>query len=216
MAVKLPNGAIVSIADEYESDIVVSTLSNASPAVATAEGHGLQEGDYIELTSGWNRINDQIIRVGAVTEDAFELEGIDTTDTEIYPTGSGAGSVRKITGWIQIQQVTNLETSGGEMQFAEYSFLENDYNSQIPTTKSAQSMTLTIGDDPSLQGYKKLQKVAATRKKWAVRFWMPDKSEILYNGYISFNETPSTTKDEIMTVTATVSLIVPPLRYAGE
>ena len=123
--------------------------------------------------------------------------------------------MRSITGWIQIQQITNLETSGGEMQFAEYSFLENDYNSQIPTTKSAQSMTLTIGDDPSLPGYKKLQKVAETRKKWAVRFWMPDKSEILYNGYISVNETPSTTKDEIMTVAATVSLIAPPIRYSG-
>ena len=173
------------------------------------------KGDYIELTSGWNRINDRVVRVGEVTDSTFELEGLDTTDTDVYPEGSGLGSVRRIANWTQIQQVTDLSTSGGEMQFTTFSFLEDDFDSQMPTTTSAQSMTLTIGDDPSLPGYVALRKASDSRNKCAVIFRMPDKSEILYNCYISFNETPSTQKGEIMTVTATMSLVKPPIRYAA-
>lgn len=215
MGVKLPNGAIFSIASSYENKIEFSEITNANPPVVTASSHGLAKGDYIELTSGWNRINDRIVRVGEVTDSTFELEGLDTTDTDVYPEGSGLGSVRKIASWTQIQQVTDLSTSGGEMQFTTFSFLEDDFDSQMPTTTSAQSMTLTIGDDPSLPGYVALRKASDSRNKCAVIFRMPDKSEILYNCYISFNETPSTQKGEIMTVTATMSLVKPPIRYAA-
>lgn len=214
MGVQLPNGATISIASSYGNDIDVTTITNASPAVATSDSHDLKKGDYVELKSGWNRINDRVVRVGEVTADTFTLEGIDTSDTDVYPAGSGNGTVRKISGWIQIQQVTDLSTSGGEMQFATYSFLENDYESQIPTQSSAQSMTLTIGDDPSMPGYEKMKVVSESRNPCAVIFKLPNKSEILYNCYTSFNETPSTTKGEIMTVTATLSLIARPIRYA--
>ena len=40
-----------------------------------------------------------------------------------------------------------------------------------------------------------------------------ERSVILYNGYVSFNETPTMTKGEIMTVSATISLMTRPVRY---
>ena len=44
---------------------------------------------------------------------------------------------------------------------------------------------------------------------------LPDGSKILYNGYVSFNETPSMTKNQLMAVTATFSLQSRPVRYAS-
>ena len=211
MSVKLPNGAIVSIASERGEAINFTAITNANPAVVTATGHGLSKGDIVSVTSGWNRINDKVVRVGEVTDDTFELDGIDTTDTSAYPAGSGTGSAKKVSEWTQIQQITNVETSGGEMQFATYSFLENDYESQIPTQSSAQS--LTIADDASLPGYKVLKEASEKRVAVPIRITLPDGSVILYNGYVSFNETPTMTKGEIMAVSATISLLTRPVRY---
>jgi hypothetical protein len=103
MSVKLPNGTTFAIASGYGSPITVTALSNASTAVATASAHGLTEGDFVEVTSGWSRLNGKVVRVGTADTGTFELEGIDTSSTTAYPAGSGIGTVRKISGWTQIQ-----------------------------------------------------------------------------------------------------------------
>lgn len=215
MSVSLPNGAIFSIAEEYAADeITVTGISNAATAVVSFTGATLKNGDYVELTSGWNRLNDRIFRVENLSGSTFELTGIDTSDTKVYPAGSGVGSLRKIAKFQQVQQVTDLSTSGGDMQFATYSFLENDFESQIPTQSSAMSMTLTIADDPNLPGYKLLKKWSESRNKVATMMRLASGSEILYNSYLSLNETPSFTKGEIMTTQATMSLASLPTRYS--
>jgi hypothetical protein len=43
---------------------------------------------------------------------------------------------------------------------------------------------------------------------------MPDGSKLLYNGYVSFNETPTMNKNQVMQVTATFSLMSKPVRYS--
>ena len=213
MAVKLPNGIIFSLATTYGAAQAVTAVSNANPALVTSTGHGLAGGDIIEFASGWNAINERAFRVDQVNADDYQLEGADTTNQARFPVGAGVGSFRKVTGWQQLQQVTECTTSGGEMQFATYSFLENDFESQIPTQASAQSLQLTIADDPGLPGYQAIKEAAETREIRVLRALLPDNSIILFNGYISFNETPVMTKGSIMTVSATFSLLSRPLRY---
>ena len=100
MSISLPNGAIVSIASGYGASKVMSVLTNANPAVATLEAsHGVATGDYIEVTSGWSRLTDKIVRAGTVSVNDVPLEGYNTSLTSIYPAGTGTGSVREITGW---------------------------------------------------------------------------------------------------------------------
>ncbi|MNW15328.1 Phage tail protein [compost metagenome] len=66
-----------------------------------------------------------------------------------------------------------------------------------------------------MAGYKALQAAAETREVRALRVTFPNGSTILYNGYVSFNETPSMTKGEVMGVQATFSLLSRPMRYAA-
>lgn len=215
MSVSLPNGAVVSIASAYAAPVTVTAVSNASPAVASAVGHGFANGDIVEVTSGWSRLNSRIARVAGVTADAFQLEGINTTSTNLYPAGGGAGSVRKVSTWQQITQVLEFTTSGGEQQFVTYSFLEEDVEHQIPTVKSASSFAMTIGDDAELPWYSILSDANDDRIPRAVSVVLPSGSAIFYNGYVTLNKTPTLTKNELMGLQSTVSLTSEPMRYAA-
>lgn len=215
MAVSLPNGVTFAIATAYGAAKTISAITNTNPGVASATAHGFSDGDFVEITSGWSRLNNRVVRVDAPTTDAFNVEGINTTSTLNYPSGTGGGSAREITQWTQISQIMELSTSGGEMQFTTYSFLEQDFESQLPTQSSAMTITMGIADDPALAGYQALKSLADTRELVALKAAMPNGSVILYNGYVSFNETPSMTKNSVMVVNATFSLQGRPVRYAA-
>jgi hypothetical protein len=203
------------LATTYGATKTVSAITNATPGVASSTAHGFSDGDYVEVTSGWSRLNNRIVRVDSPTTDAFNIEGIDTSSTVNYPAGTGGGSAREITGWTQISQIMELSTSGGEMQFTTYSFLEQDFESQLPTQSSPMTITMAIADDPSLPGYQAVKALADTRQLVGLKATMPNGSVILYNGYVSFNETPTMTKNSVMVVTATFSLQGRPVRYAS-
>lgn len=215
MSVSLPNGAVVAIASAYSAEETISAISNAAEASCSSTAHGFTTGDILEINSGWSRLNGRIVRVKSATTDAFVLEGIDTTNTNLYPTGGGAGTARKITTWQQITQVLEFTTSGGEQQFVTYSFLEEDVEHQIPTVKSASSFALTIGDDASLPWYGILSAANDDRVPRAVSVLLPAGSSIYYNGYVTLNKTPTMTKNEIMGLQSTVSLTSEPVRYAA-
>jgi hypothetical protein len=215
MGVKLPNGILFALATAYDAADTVSAVTNASPAVATTSAsHGIATGDYLQVNSGWARLDQRIVRAAAASGSTLTYEGIDSSDTNVFPAGTGIGSVLRINTWQQISQVLDASTSGGDMQFANYSFLENDFEAQLPTQASAMSIKLQLADDPSLAGYIALKAAADARALRALRATMPDGSKLLYNGYVSFNETPSMTKNQVMAVTATFSLMSKPVRYS--
>lgn len=215
MAVYLPNGSTILIGSTYGSPVTVTAISNASTAVVTANGHGLANGDYVVINSGWSRINGKVFRVAGATTNTFQLEGLDTTSTTIYPPGSGTGTVKEVTAFVQIPQILTSATNGGEQQFLEFQFLESDAQTRIPTVKSASGLTLSIGDDPSTAGYAVLSAANDDREPRAVRVDLANGSKILYNGYISLNRTPSLTVNELATSEVTISFVNEPQRYAS-
>lgn len=216
MAVKLPNGAIVAIASGYGVSKTMSALTNANPGIATFEAsHGVVEGDFLEVTSGWSRLKDRVVRAGTPATNDVPLEGINTVSTSIYPTGGGIGSVREITGWTQLSQILESSSSGGEQQFLEYQFLEDDQQKRIPTSKSASGLSLSVADDPTLAGYILAATANDDRLQRAVRVTLPNGSILLYNAFISLNPTPSLTVNNLMAVQVTLSLLAAPVRYAS-
>uniref|UniRef100_UPI003F7F5BBA phage tail protein n=1 Tax=Xanthomonas sp. 0924 TaxID=2835534 RepID=UPI003F7F5BBA len=213
MAVSLPNGALIFIASGYAAASNITAASNASPSVATAP-NTLAAGDFVEVTSGWSRLTSKIVRVASPTSSQFAMEGIDATNTAIYPAGSGGGTFRKVSAWTQIAQILSSASDGGEQQFLTYQFLESDSEKRMPTVKSASGLTFGIADDPSLAGYQVLSAANDDRIPRAVRILLPSGSTLLYNAYVSLNKTPSLTVNQIMAVQATLSLLAEPVRYA--
>lgn len=215
MSVKLPNGSIISIASTYAAAKTVTVATNASECVMTSTTHGFSNGDILEITSGWSRLNGRLARVKSSTTDTFALEGIDTSDTSRFPAGSGIGTVRKITAWTQLSQVTEFAKQGGEQQFATYSFLEDDTERQIPTQKSAESFTMSLGDDQSLPWYAVLDAADQDRLQRGLKIALPSGAVIYADAFATMNRTPSMTKNEVMVLSATFSLVAPVTRYAS-
>ena len=217
--ISLPNGALVSIAATYGLPKVMSAISNANPGVASlATGHGVIAGDFMEVTSGWSRINDKIIKagfLGSPPSDDIPLVGIDTTLTSIYPSGGGAGTVRTILTWTQLSQILTSSSSGGDQQFLDYQLLESDAQRRIPTFKNAAGLAFKIADDPTLPGYILASVANDDRLPRAVKITLPSGATILYNAFISLNKTPSLTVNEIMSVEVTLSLLAEPVRYVA-
>ena len=215
MSVSLPNGSTIHIASGTGAAINVTAISNAVQAVCTAAGHGLANGDYVILTSGWSRLTDKVFRVAGSTTNTFDLEGQDTSDVNIYPAGGGVGSVKKISGWTQLTQVLETTSQGGEQQFATYQFLEADREVRIPTTKSGGGLTINVADDPTLPGYQLASKANDDRLARAVRVTTSSGSKILYYSYVTIDKTPSMSVNNVMACQATLSHLNEPVRYAN-
>lgn len=213
MAAALPDGATVFIASAYAAEKAVTAITNAKSPVVTATAHGFANGDFVEVTSGWGALNGRVMKISGVNTDSFKLEGIDTSDTDKYPAGAGVGSVRKISAWTQVTQILSFETSGGEQQFSTYSYLEEDFERQLPSIISAQSITIGIADDPALPGYKATKAASDARANTGLRLNLRTGSVIVYNSVVSLNETPAITKGQVMQVRATFALQGRPTRY---
>lgn len=215
IAYTLPDGSLLSIATTLGTSQAITALTNASPPVATATGHTFSNGDFVTIKSGWQRLNDRVFRVAnVIASTSFTLEGQDTTDTTVYPTGGGVGSAIKASVFVQIPQVLTFDTQGGDQQFLTFSFLEDNFERQIPTVFSAQTITFNIADDPTTPGY--IAALAASRAR-AIRpvvLALPNGSKILFNGYISVNETPVVTKGQLLQSRASLTLVGLPVRYS--
>ncbi|MCK9691367.1 MULTISPECIES: phage tail protein [Pseudomonas syringae group] len=215
MGFRLPNGATLQIASAYGAAIQVTALSNANPAVATAAAHGLADGDIIAVTSGWTRLNDRATRVSKSLSGTFALENINTTNLQPYPLGSGTGSVRKVTSFVEVPQITEVNTSGGDQQFLTFGFLADDDDRQMPTTKNPISMSFTVADDPDLPYVGVVEAADDDKQARVLRLNLPGGSSIVYNAYVSITTTPTLGRNNLMTRVMTLSLAGRPTRYSA-
>lgn len=215
MAVSLPNGSIISIGSAVGTAKATTILSNANPCVVTSVGHGFTDGDIVIVVSGWSRINGKAFRVSNDETDTFTLEGLNTTNTTIYPAGSGLGTVQEVTTFTQVAQVLSTSSTGGEQRFLTYQFLEADNEVEIPTIKSGGGFNFEIGDDPSLAGFAALEAANDDRVARCVRVVLANNAKLYYVGYVSINKTPTLEVNTLMRMSGTIRFLNEPVRYAS-
>lgn len=215
MAGRLPNGSTFDFAATYGTDVTVTAISNAKPAVATAATHGLAEGDIVVITSGWLKLTGRGFKVGAVTADTFEILGTDTTSTTRYPAGTSAGTVKKVATWVTISQITEVASSGGDQNFYTFGYLEEDEDRQLPTTKSPSTLTLTIADDPSQPYVPVVEAADEVREERLQRLNLVNGDIIIYNSIASITNTPTLQRNNLMTRTITLAQQGRTTRYQG-
>ncbi len=215
MAITLATGTVFAIASTYGSSYNITAITNASEAVATVQvGHGITVGDYLEITSGWDRLNGRIVRAKVVNTNDITLEGINTTSTTLYPAGTGTGSVRRITAWTNLSQVTNsISSSGGDQNFASVTTIADSVEKQIPTTRSPVVVTLPTYFDTALSWVATVRSAAETATATGFRASFPNGGKLVGNAYWSFREVP-TIEDSTLRGEVSVSFTAPPVNYA--
>lgn len=147
---QVPTGTTFFIASAYGTAKTTTVVTNSAAlanAVVTAAAHGYANGDIVEITSGWGRLNRRTFRIVSVATNTFELEGADTSNTTFYPPGSGLGSVRKINTFTQITSVMSPQSSGGDPKTVTYKFIESDVEYSINDGFAASSYTMELDAD---------------------------------------------------------------------
>lgn len=215
MAITLAVGTTVAIASTLGTSKTMSAITNATEAVATLEAsHGISQGDIFVITSGWERLNGRVVRAKTVSTNDVTLEGIDTSDTTLYPTGSGTGSVREVTAWTNISQITaGIQVSGGDQQFADVTTIADAIQKQIPTTRSPINVTLPVFDDPTLSWYSTVRTASETAAATPVRMVFPNSSRLLASAYWSLQQVP-TIEDSTLRARIDLAFSSLPTRYA--
>ena len=204
----LPNGSQIFVEKTRGNEINVTKITATdNPVLTCAQGHALAVNDYIIITtSNWNKIINKVARVKQVSTNDVTIEGFSTKDTNVY-SGSGTGKVCKISDWIELPCVQDLSTEGGEQQFYTYQCLADDREQQIPTYKSAVTLTYTFAHEYDNPIYPILRAADAAGDAKVMRMYIPRAKEMrLWSGSISFNDIPQTSVNEMETVSISVAL----------
>lgn len=215
MAFQLPNNISYAVVSAYATLISVSAATNATECVLTTATNTYAVGDFVEFTSGWSQANGRVFRAKAVTTTSVTLEGFDTTDTVQFPIGAGAGSLRKITTWTPIVQVTECTPNGGDSKYATVNLMDNNAEISLPDGFSATTLNMSIIDDQAQPHNAVLRSASNSQKVAALKLVLQSGNILLYSGYVSFNENPVMTKGQAMVVKAGFAVTGKVVRYAS-
>ena len=198
----VPTGTLFSVATTFGSNITVTAVTNANPAVCTATAHGLSNGDIIEVTSGWGRANKRVFRVANVTANTFELEGFDTSSTSFFPAGTGIGTVREVTAWTQLSKVMNPSTNGGDPKTVTYKFVESDVEYSINDGFTAVSYTLEFDDDDTTSGYTAMRTLTDAQTDTVMKMLMRSGAVVYLPCTLAMNDVPRLQDGQINRINA--------------
>lgn len=211
----LPNGTLYFVATAHGSTKTITAITNANPAVCTSTAHGFTDGDIVNITSGWGRVNRRSFKVSGALTNSFELSGLDTSDTSIYPSGSSAGTAREITTFTQVTKVMRPATSGGDPKSSEYKFVEDDITYSLNDGFSAMTLTMDIDDDDTTAGYAALKALTDSQADTTGKMRMKNGSYILFGCTVAMNEMPKITDGQINSLGVVWNFTNRPVRYAS-
>lgn len=200
---QVPTGTTFHIASAYAASQAITAITNAAEAVVTCAAHGFAAGDMVEVTSGWGRLNRRVFRVKSPTTNNFTLEGADTTNTNFFPTGTGGGSVRKISAFTQISQVVGSQSSGGEPKTVNFKYIESDVEYSINDGFTATSYTLNLdADSIGTPGYAALKTLTDVQTDTCLKMVSRSGAQIFVPCTVALNESVSLQDGQINQVTA--------------
>lgn len=215
MAAIFPNGTTFAISSALGSAVAISAIGNANPGAVTSTSHGFSNGDILVLNNP-SRLDLRVVRVANSSTNAYDLEGINTTSTVLYQSGFGVGSAQEATTFTSLSQTVDVAGSGGEQQFAKWTYIEDGRERQRPTVKNARAIQLTMHYDPSLAWHSALLTADQEVSVRVLRATLPDGSKLYWSVYVGFDGQPGIVINENMSVVASFALANPDVtRYAS-
>jgi hypothetical protein len=198
----VPTGTTFSVATAFGTALTVTGVTNANPAVVTTStAHSYSNGDVVEITNGWGRVTKRVFEIGAVTSTTFTLVGLDTSSTTTYPSSGGAGTVRKVTTWVQLTKVMNPQTSGGDPKQVTYKYLESDVEFSINDGFTPTSYSMELDDDDTTAGYTALRNLTDVQSDTVLKMLLRNGSRVYIPGRAALNDVPRLTEGQVNRIT---------------
>ena len=213
-----PSGSRIAVATELAEAKHVTAITNAVEAVCTAAAHGLVVGDIVVMNSGWDRFDNRVFRVKAITApDSFTLEGrsADSSNTAQFPAGGGIGTVTKVLTWTDVLKVLSSSTSGGDPKKVTYRYLESENEQSINDGFNAVSRTLEIDADAiDSLGYQAVAKFSDSGDNTVLRTTTKKGATSYLACTVAMNEEVLTQDGNISRVSVDISGKAKSTRYA--
>lgn len=190
MAYYFPQSTKVFYSNTLAAPQTVTAVTNASPAVATAIAHGFADADPVLFASAWADTADTVFEVDQLTVDTFAFLGLDATDTNVYPTGSGAGTAKKISTWVEMPQILSISATGGGVKYGTISPIGSRQDIKQPIGFEAAGLDIKIGYDPSNAIITGMQAMTRAFGKVAVKLLIPGGGRVYGYGNIACGEFP--------------------------
>ncbi|MCA3303795.1 MAG: hypothetical protein INF98_16695 [Roseomonas sp.] len=214
MAYFFPEGSSIQFSTTLATARTVTAATNANPAVLTASAHAYVTNDEVLYTSGWEDATESVYRVTVTDANTFSLQGLNSSNTSFFPSGSGTGTTERLSAWTSIPQVLNISTSGGDARFTTVSPLARRNDINVPTGFNALTMQITMGHDPSLAAYQTMLNISRTLSKVALKMVLTGGGTMYGWGYMNVSEAPQLNRNQANQVTAAVTLLGRAISYA--
>jgi hypothetical protein len=216
MAFQFPEGThfYFCSSDNFASAKTISAVTNADPAAATSTAHGYVDNDEVLFNSGWEDANYTIYRVNQTSTDNFEFLGLNTSNTRFYPSGSGTGTTQKMGSWVQIPQVTGINTSGGDPRFTEVQLLASRNSLKIPTGFNATTTVLTLAHDPADANWLSMIDISRSLTPVGFKMALGGGGTTYGYGYMAVNESPKMNANQVNQVDVTFAFLGRQISYS--
>lgn len=215
MAYYFPEGTKLQYSVTFAATKTITAVTNASPASATSTAHGYSDNDEILLSSGWEDATDTVYKVDQIDANTFTLLGLDATSTSFYPAGTGTGTASKISSWVEVPQVLDLSTSGGDVRLTTISPLAKRNDIQVATGFNATALNFTLGHDPANATYQAMLGISRTLTKVALKVLISGSAPMYGYGYLSVSEMPRMARNQANQVGGTITMLGRPIAYAS-
>lgn len=190
MAYHFPAGTKAYYSTTFAGAKTVTGITNASPAVATSVAHGYTDGDPLLFASGWQDASDTLFEADQLTADTFSLLGLDATDTNVYGAGTGTGTTKEVSGWVEFPQVLSITTNGGGIKYGMVDPIGSRQATKQPVGFDAIGVDMKLGYDPANATITALQGLTRTFSKAAFKLVLPGGGRVYGYGNVACSEFP--------------------------
>jgi hypothetical protein len=125
-----------------ETTTSITAITQANPAVVTAAGHGLSNGDrvFISGVAGMSQLNNLEFTVAGQTTNTFELSGVDSAGFDAYTSGGTVGKIVEVTTTYSVTDIFEINHA----QSADVLYMAHKDHAPAKLTRTtATSFTLT-------------------------------------------------------------------------
>jgi hypothetical protein len=206
----------VAIQSALGTDIVITAITKANPAVVTANGHGLANGDYVKLGTttasilGMYQVDARVFRVSLAQSNTFALEGEDST---LYDTFT-SGDASLITFGTNMTTATGLTAAGGDFEFIDVTTIHDNIRKQVPGLAAPATYTFENLWDPSDPALLALKVASDNQAQRAVRFTFASSQIVAFVAYVGATLLPAGTAQDKVTTSVVATMFGRPTIYA--
>jgi len=214
MALSTPVGTSYYISQTFAATKTVTGISAANPGLATSVAHGYADDDEILLQCSWDLAKNSVYQVDQQSADTFLVMGLNTTNTNNFASGGGAGTASKISSWLELPNVLSISPQGGTARFVDVRLLKSLQGLKLPDGFEAMSITFDIGFDPSETNWATLLDISRNTTPVAYKSVKGSGAATYGYGYFMMGEAPMQSSGQVDRVQGVFAALGRTISYA--